>query len=349
MSTEEREAPLDQLLLEVERTEMRSLRWGATGSSFAEDELIELAREVSSSEPESAIKELLDRRLLFRVSAPGRGARYRSRFAEGVRLLASLRQIFPGRKWQVAPSLVADFRVDLRQRRVPRRDQPADEAIGGLADQLGWSKTDRSIAEALLGGSEPFPLAAFQERATAAVLARDQRERGVVISAGTGSGKTLAYYLPAIIAIARRVRPGEFWTKALSLYPRNELLKDQFNAVLSYLAQIGDRAPRPIRIGTFFSSTPFESSVGSVDDSNWDRFPSQHQTTPYVCPFAKCPDCGARLLWTIDDIRAKRERLVCEHSVVEPVSCGFETLPEQVLLTRRSVQNRAARHPLHDG
>lgn len=330
---------LDELLLAVERTEMRSLRWGATSASFAEDELIELARQISSAEPEGEIKELLDRRLLFRIPASGGTARYRSRFAEGVRLLSSLRQIFPGRKWQAAPNLVADFRVDLRQRRFPRRDRPADTVIEELADSLGWTDDDRSVAEALLGGSQPLSLAAFQERAASAVLREDERDRGVVISAGTGSGKTLAYYLPALIQIARAVRSGEFWTKALSLYPRNELLKDQFNAVLGHLSQIEDRAPRRIRIGTFFRPTPFDSSVKSVQDSRWDRYPAQGKPTAYVCPFATCPDCSARLLWAVDDIQAKQERLVCEHSIAQPMSCDFETLPEQVLLTRRSVQH----------
>jgi hypothetical protein len=338
VSPDERESALDQLLLAVEQTEMRSLRWGATNSSFAENELIEIAQQASSEDPETLIKELLDRRLLFRLPAPGGGPRYRSRFAEGVRLLASLRQIFPGRRWQAAPNLVADFRVDLRQRRSPRRDRPAEEVIAALAKELQWSAEDRGIAEALLAGAQPLTLAAFQERASAAVLLEAERDRGVVISAGTGSGKTLAYYLPALIRIAREVRPGEYWTKALSLYPRSELLKDQFNAVLRYLSLIGDRAPRRLRIGTFFRPTPGNSSVKNVEGAGWDRFPARGTTTAYVCPFATCPACNARLLWVIDDIRAKQERLVCEHSVVEPASCDFRTLPEQVLLTRQTVQ-----------
>ena len=328
------EEQLDGLLLAIERREMRSLRWGATQAALFEDELIDLATGIMDSDPEEAAGELLDRRLLFRVPAPGGGIRYRSRFAEGVRLMASLRQLFPGRRWEAAPSLVADYRADLRERRFPRRDQPAAAVIERLAAKLGWTPEDGAIARALLRG---LTLAAFQERAAEAMLRTVSADRGVVIAAGTGAGKTLAYYLPVIVRIAREVRAGDHWTKAVSVYPRNELLKDQFAEVLRYVHLVGEVRGRPLTIGTFFGPTPNDATVESVQ-RKWQAFPPQGRTVGFLCPFATCPECEGRLVWRRADITAKRERLTCEHALGDAEECAFTTDPAQVLLTRRAMR-----------
>ena len=334
MSEAAAEAQLDALLLAIEQLEMRPLRWGATGASLSEYELVELARVIVAGDPEEAASQLLERRLLFRVSAPGGTVRYRSRFAEGVRLIASLRQVFPGGRWEASPSLVADFRADLRERRFARRDQPANEVIKRLADKLELSTQDVEIARALLSD---WSLAAFQVRAAESILRSHSRDRGVVISAGTGSGKTLAHYLPAIVRVAREVRPTEFWTKAISVYPRNELLKDQFGEVLRYVRLVGDICGRPLRIGTLFGPTPERADERSVSRS-WNRFPPRGVALGFVCPFAMCPDCNGRLIWRSADIRAAREVLLCEHSVGDTPPCSFSTNPAQVPLTRQAAR-----------
>ena len=330
-----REEHLDRLLLAIEQREMRSLRWGATGAALFEDELVALAARVVDGDPEEAAGELLDRRLLFQVPALGGGVRYRSRFAEGVRLLASLRQIFPGRHWEAAPHLIADFRADLRERQFPRRDHPAGDVIKRLSSKLGWDAQDSEIATALLSG---LTLAAFQERATEALLSGGSADRGVVIAAGTGAGKTLAYYLPAIVRVAQEIRAGEFWTKAISVYPRNELLKDQFAEVLRYVRLVGDSPGRPVTIGTFFGPTPFEATAESVSRA-WTRFPARGPAVGYLCPFATCPECGARLIWRQKDIDAKSEKLTCEGALGDSPHCEFTTDPAQVLLTRRALRD----------
>src|SRR5205823_7506381 len=51
---------------------------------------------------------------------------------------------------------------------------------------------------------------------------------GMIVSAGTGTGKTLAFYLPCLMTVAHLMERDRFWTQALALYPRTELLKDQF-------------------------------------------------------------------------------------------------------------------------
>ena len=331
------ETELDALLLRVEQCEMRSLRWGATDAALFQDDLVELAARTVGGDPEEAVAALLDRRLLFRIPAPGHGIRYRSRFAEGVRLLASLRQIFRGRRWESAPRLVADFRIDLRQRRFPLRDRPARDVIERLASRLDWSDRDVAIAEALISGRS---LAGFQERAADALLRHAARDRGVVIAAGTGAGKTLAYYLPAIVRVAREVRENEFWTKAVSVYPRNELLKDQFAEALRYVHAVGGLPPRPLAIGTLFGSTPQRSDVKSLSQASWPRYDAGGQRAGFVCPFAECPECGASLVWLSTDIEERRDVLTCDPASRAEPRCSFRSDPAQVLLTREAARRR---------
>ncbi|MCY4617909.1 MAG: protein DpdJ [Chloroflexi bacterium] len=334
MNARATEQQLDQLLLAIEQREARSLRWGSTNAALLEDDLVALASQYVNADSEEAAAELLDRRLLFQVPTPGGGISYRSRFGEGVRLMASLRQLFPGRPWEAAPSLVADFRVDLRERRFPKRDQPANEVFDRLAGNLNWTSQDVAVATALVSG---LRLSAFQERTAEAVLRPAVEGRGVVIAAGTGAGKTLAYYLPVIVRIAREVRANAHWTKAISVYPRNELLKDQFAEVLRYVRRLNDILSCPVAIGALFGPTPNDASINSIKQK-WDAFPSRGTTLGYICPFATCPECDSRLLWLRSDLAMKREALTCERKVGHKHSCDFETDPTQVLLTRRAVR-----------
>ena len=113
------EAILDQLLFRIEEIEVRSLIWGYVDGALSRHDVSQLAQDNAPDEdPEDLIEDLIDRRLLFEVGNDG----LRSRFAEGVRLFARLRQLFRHRPWQTAPRLVSDFRVDLRPRRYPDRD-----------------------------------------------------------------------------------------------------------------------------------------------------------------------------------------------------------------------------------
>ncbi len=330
------ESQLDTLLLAIERLEIKSLQWGATSASLSEDEIVYLARGIVEGDPEDAAGELLERRLLFQIPAPGGGVRYRSRFAEGVRLLTALRQVFPGRSWQSAPSLVSDFRVDLRERKFPRRDRSSIEVIERLRDGLSLNPQDVLVAESLVSG---MSLSAFQERTAEAVLRDASADRGVLISAGTGSGKTLAYYLPAIICVARHALPNQYWTKAISVYPRNELLKDQFGEVLEFVQRVGNRSGRPLRIGTFFGLTPTRADVTAVSRS-WKVPIASGEERGYVCPFAVCPNCKARLIWWQRDIEQGKQTLLCESRSSIDSSCHFATDPEQVLLTRQAAQKK---------
>jgi len=69
-------------------------------------------------------------------------------------------------------------------------------------------------------------LAAFQVRA-AVRLSTPTDDAGTIVTAGAGSGKTIAFYLPGMIRIGEAIGV-DHWVKAVAIYPRIELLKDQF-------------------------------------------------------------------------------------------------------------------------
>ena len=92
---------------------------------------------------------------------------------------------------------------------------------------------------------------------------------GTLVSAGTGSGKTLAFYLPALSRIFEHVVTDENskrWVKVLAIYPRNELLRDQFREIYGEV-RILDRIlenERKIKLGI---------SCESVDGKGYFLFP----------------------------------------------------------------------------
>jgi hypothetical protein len=131
----------DQLIQEfldtLERKEVQLLSWGVVDGGFSEDELEELAEEfLTDKEADEDVWDFLDemieeRRLLFELNLRG-NRRFRTRMAEAVRLFARLRQLFPNNNWQTAPTLVADYRFQIRPRVYPRRHISPEKAIAQL-------------------------------------------------------------------------------------------------------------------------------------------------------------------------------------------------------------------------
>jgi hypothetical protein len=316
----------DDLLNRIEDLELLSLRWGDVAVSLSRQAVLELAEPLFALDAEDAVEALLEGGLIQAFNLPGGGERYRSRFAETVRLLARLRQTFPGEAWQGAPPLVADFRVDLRKRRYPSRGLDASDVVQHLG---ALSDLQRRIWQALA----PPKLAPFQMRAAQRLLISADRDVGIIVGAGTGSGKTLAFYLPVFLRLADIVRPGEYWTKAIAIYPRNELLKDQLSEALrnaTATSPVLDARRRPLRIAPYYGDTPHAATEQSVA-SKWKAI---RNGAGFICPFLRC-ECGADMIWTREDLAAGRERLVCARN------CGRETDPEVLVLTRR----RQSREP----
>ena len=342
-STETEKLALE-LLERLEAREHELLTWGFLDGGFMREEVEQLAQEIIDASdgflpPEDLIAILQDRALLFDFNFEGRHL-YRSRFAEAVRLFARLRQIFKPSAWNISPSLVADYRLAVRPRRYPKRDVPPAEVQNAVATAIAprplYSLEKGALKALTQRNSTPILLSRFQVQAAVRLLApnRDNRSQGTIVCAGTGTGKTIAFYLPALLHIARVMEKEEFWTQAVALYPRNELLKDQFTEAYGQArrldAVVKKAKGRKIRIGAYFGPTPYKADVQSVE---WAWGEKSKISGGYVCPFLRCPECDGEMMWRLEDIRAGRERLRCTQS-----TCSGATAEDEVLLTRQRLQ-----------
>lgn len=339
---------LREVLDAIERQEARLLVWGLVDGRMSGDELADLIAPLldaacaqgmdSFYAADEVIAALAERGLLFATDDlpyPG----FRSRMAETVRLAFRLRQLFPKHAgpdgWQQAPTLVADFRFAQRRRRYPRRDiDPA-----ALAGEVGADAAiSASLAALLDARGLDYRLAAFQVRATRRILhgLTERRTSGTLVSAGTGSGKTLAFYLPAMARVAtlRLDRTGgRSWVKLLAIYPRTELLRDQFAEVYAEARRLdpmlGARSAGKVRIGALFAETPTNAKV--LLQHGWDGW--RRTEAGWVCGFMPCPapGCEGDLIWSEQDILSHREALACAR-------CGHRVTGEEVVLTRETLQ-----------
>lgn len=324
-------SPLALRLLDaIEAIEMRSLAWGFADGSLSEAEALGLLGEpASSADLEDALEDLIEARAVLEVTPPGGDIGIRSRFAESMRLLVSARQLFPGKPWQGAPSVVSDFRVDRRPRRFPKRDQSPEAVLAVLGETFEVGGLKRDLWDALTA-RPGFQLAGFQARSVDRILAAAD-DQGTIVTAGTGSGKTIAFYLPALIRIGAAIS-ADRWVKAIAVYPRVELLKDQFAEAYAMagttVAPLAASGQRPMVLAALYGATPTMASVQELTQRRW-------ATTPdgFICPWLRCPVCARDLVWTRRDLEEGRERLTCIST-----QCDGEIPETRIVLTRRRMQ-----------
>lgn len=337
------EAALDRL----ERLEVRVLVWGLVDSALSASEVEETLRDVLNErqdiaadpkctiDTEAALQQrLIELGHLFAV--PGRPAtppRFRTRMAEGVRLFARLRQMFPrqheGPDWVSAATLVADYRLLWRPRKYPARNLTTAASREIIAARVSDPRVLNAVATWFDSGSPHWKFARFQIDAAARILEglTDRGARGTLVSAGTGSGKTLAFYLPALtwLAAERRAQPGARGVRVLALYPRNELLKDQLAEVYEqarkFDADLG-KVGTTLSIGVLYGDAP--ETLNSIE-KKW-------QKTRGECPFFRCPQpgCGGGLRLAGAGSPESQGRLTC-------VTCGHVVESLHLRFTRRSM------------
>jgi len=324
----------DLALGALEALEYRSLSWGYVDGSLSEREaedavVAALACSGAGHEAGQLLDDLVDAKLVRVWRSPER--RYRTRFAELVRLLVRSRQLFDGRPWRTAPTLVSDFRLDIRQRGTPRPDTDPGDALERIGAEAGLSPLQRTVWLAITQADRSFRLRRFQAEAARRLLGISG-EHGTIITAGTGSGKTLAFYLPVLVAISEGLTPGDHWTRVLCIYPRQELLKDQFSEAhrlgLRAVSALALAGRRPFAIGALYSGTPRTSEVRSVEESGWKR-----TSSGFLCPFIRCPICASEMLWSQTDLQRRSERLHCTRAGCEGAADG-----DAVRLTRESIR-----------
>lgn len=343
--------PIDTFALDflddLEQRESRVLTWGLIDGYFGEDEIESLAddflskvissgKQVPFSSGWDVVEALLDQKLLWKL--PGE-ARYRTRMAETIRLLARLKQIFPDQNfqaWRSAPNLVADYRLQIRRRSFPQRIVPPAFLLNELKEGNQLLPVQEDVIRSFLraDSTEPRHLAKFQARSTDRILEMTGRDRssGTVVCAGTGSGKTLAFYLPAFAAMAP-ILSKEHWTKCLALYPRNELLKDQLREAIANARRVAPAlikgGKRKLIVAALYSKVPESGWALLSDETPWETLTVAGQQG-FECPFVKCPTCGGPMVWLESDIRGTLERLVCVDS-----GCNDSVESDEIRLTRQ--------------
>lgn len=340
------QALLQSFLNALEREEARLLAWGVVDGAFTEDEVLDIADRVlyeasADSTPEQLMEEAGRYGLLFEFPSDTTATDsdrnvYRTRMAETVRLLARLRQLGPNRAWRAAPSLVADYRFTVRPRAYPVRDRTPQSVHDEIAQAARLHPIQVEALNALVQTPKgPLSLSDFQVKAAANILrdlsTRQRNSRGTIVGAGTGSGKTLAFYLPAFLHITQKITetPNEKWVKAVALYPRSELLKDQLSGAVASARKLDGvlGRHRPISIGAYYGDTPYRANHRFVE-WKWARSESGDG---FVCPYLRGPN-GEELTWLDEDIEAERERLVGQTTDGAPIVYG----PDMVRLTRAS-------------
>ena len=326
----------DELLSRLERRELSWLSWGDVESLLTEDECIQTSTDVIAEqnlalEPQGLLDDLLDQHLL--LDQGGVPALYRTRFAESVRLIARVRQLMPGRDWRRTPELVNDFRVLARPRHFPRRSIELSSLIETLEGDRKLEPGERKALNAMLAShSGGIQLSRFQVDATQRI--RNEMLSGghsaTMVSAGTGSGKTKAFYLPALSQVAADGDSGH-WARILAIYPRNELLKDQFVEALSQVDLIARDGGAELSVGALFGPTGYSAQsiireAGQRKSRGWQRV-----SDGYSSSYIRCPQgCAADLVWLNEDINADREVVSCP-------TCQWQSREKQIALTRESI------------
>jgi hypothetical protein len=341
---EARERFLTSVLDRIEEREARLLTWGIVDGAFSHNEISDLLNPLIDEaindgledffSAEDVLTELRQRMWIAEVPRSDGAIGYRSRMAETVRLLQRLRQLFPKHAgptaWQHAPSLVADFRFLRRRRRYPARDISVKEALAMISEAAPSPALLVAVQALLTPSDRTLLLSGFQMRAAQRILRAIETgvELATIVCAGTGSGKTLAFYIPALASIYRHLlveNKAERWVKAVALYPRTELLKDQLREVLQRIRTLDTNLLQKdkvsIRVGALYGDTPHSARY-----CDWPKIGKDS-----ICPTLACIDCGGELRWSHKDREEGRERLVC-------ASCGSVLDGAVFPLTRESLQ-----------
>lgn len=330
ITLEQLHACLDKL----EEQETSLLVWGDTGGFFSEDEVLTILEEVlPDHDPYDVLIALSKHAMLIEVPHPeGLTNVYRTRMGEAAHLYRNLRQWFLNQPIDRARTLVSDFRFLRRPRSYPKRDHDVAQLLPKwlqLSTLCDPEHLKAAIELLLNPASNLRNLAGFQSRATSSILQAFSEHRyrpthasGTIVCAGTGSGKTLSFYLPGLASLAADLLSDHTpRVRILAIYPRNELLKDQFMEAWSQcrkldgLMQTG--TGRKIRIGALYGDTPTEWRWAGVD------FKTKKPSLAF--DLLRCPSssCGGKMEW-----RANLKEVNCNR-------CGHHVADDEVALTRR--------------
>jgi hypothetical protein len=359
----------------LESLEDPLLCWGVVDGGLNDDELVRVLDQIILETGElgtpEELAEVLQQQGLILCDDSASPPLWRTRNGETLRLLARLRQIFlsnnPRAAWRHGVRLVADYRYARRPRAYPKRDQKWDSPLTGEPDHGTYREVLQILtAKPATQGHGNFNIAGFQMRATSHILAslKAQSTSGTVVGAGTGSGKTLAFYLPAFAYIIS-LQDSSAWTRAIAVYPRNELLRDQFSTAFANARKLDAVATkaktRPLTLGILNGDTPATNASLKGKYSTWTKTPQGYRCPTLACPGDGVTLCGGTLYWREADVEAGTERLVCgtcerafDSSVIALTRRRMRQSPPDLLFTttemlNRNISNLEMRHVLGIG
>ena len=318
-------AELSEAVGLLETREARLMSWGFYDLSFSAHDLEDALNErveaggapwwpdicTRGGSVDDVVSELERCGLVYRQRAGD--DRLRTRFGEGVRLIARLKQVFSADQWATGPRLVSDIKVQLSPRLYPLRNEDARDCWRDLAPFSSHGDLQARVFRALSVDSDGAPLkfTGFQRRAFTRILEGygSRGLTGTVVSAGTGAGKTKAFYVPALLGLAadlaRETRP---FTKIIAIYPRNVLLADQLREALSEVSKMrsvmeasGARAPT---IGALLGDTPEESWFTERGGTTYaEKFSGWRRGAGgWIVPYLRSPvSSGKELVWRDED------------------------------------------------
>jgi ATP-dependent Lhr-like helicase len=296
----------------IEEQESKLLAWGDTDVSLSFSEILSIIQKIvgMSLTNEDVVDLLVSRCLIFKIAFEDGQSLYRSRMAETIRLHVLSRQWFHGKNLEQAKTLVSDFRFVRRARRYPKRTEKADMLLETWKVKLSLSESELEILDALLknNGNE-YSLSGFQVRSTVRITEKYREHKNkqkmpsaTIVCSGTGSGKTLSFYLPAMSQLAHNlITDSSNRVRILAIYPKNELLKDQFSETYEQARRLDkfleSRGCRKIRIGTLFGDTFYRNYTEENEVFNT----------------MSCPEdgCDGDLLWQKNKINSLVESVVC--------------------------------------
>ena len=328
------EAFPSRFLTFLETREQRLLSWGFYDVSFTIGEIDSLLQNEGEARLKSQWQELVDdgwsmadfvdemsrANLLHAVDSSQN--RFRTRFAETVRLTARLKQMFNEDQLATGPNLVSDIKLHLKPRKYPKRDQPAYECWESMKEHAARPDYQQQLFEKLSSSptGQEFSFSEFQKRSFSHILSKYNSPgvSGSVVCAGTGAGKTKGFYVPAILGAAAELGEKPF-TKIVAIYPRNVLLADQFREALSEVLKLNQtltaQGSRPFRLGALLGSTPYKNWFDSEGGNTklvekYAGWRSRGNSGDFVVPFLRSPlDADSELVWRESDRKAGRNCL----------------------------------------
>ena len=363
----------------IEECEQRLQNWGFYDVAFDEADLDSLLQSDAPDSLRSAWEALsfdgvelsgllaqMRRADLLHLVPDGSG-RVRSRFAEGLRLLARLRQRFSHKDWASGAHLVSDMKLHLAPRRYPAVSIGAEAAWDTMAPHAVRPAFQRAIFHALAARAEggSYTFAGFQVRSFERIFCAygAQEQSGTVVCASTGAGKTKAFYVPALTAVAAEIdQSSPRFTKVIAVYPRNVLLADQLREAIAEAGKLTsllkEHKGRPLSVGALLGDLPPADQFDRGDQSlflrNWKRAGNKG----WIVPFLRAPFHPGRgeLIWLDADRKAGRTTLhradainespEIPDGVIELTREGLQANPPDVLFLSLEMLHRELGNPL---